>query len=353
MVPFVRIGRGAIMLLLLLPLPRVYVCFGVLLMLALSMDARADAVLVRFLPPGGTVAGYKVYSAFETTGAITSAPIDAGARPPDATGVASYSLANLDPTRSYSVEMTAYNSSGVESARSNRITLAARTAPPPGETLGAPLWQNDFSAYAPGVHVPLFQDLVGDVRSLSSTNLFAVSYFADGNAAWGVSGSAGALATRYVGSNSAGWGSYEISGRTWSSSALGQLGIASRSTESGGTRYFELGQNASRAWLLRTRNEPALTCARGPATGVTQPGARWYSFKLRTTRANGLTRLRAKVWSTGTTEPSAWQADCWTTVAANADSGSFSLQRSGSGSAFFDDLAVRPVQGTLDPIPGP
>ena len=343
------------MVLLSLPLPRVYVCFGFLLLLALSMDARADAVLVRFRPPAnGVVAGYKVYWAFETTAAITSAPIDAGARAPDATGVASYSLANLDPTRSYSVEMTAYDSRGVQSLRSNRITLAPRTVTTPGtETLGAPLWQHDFATYAPGVHLPGFQDLVGDVRSVSSTNLFAIAYFSDGNAAWGVTPGSGALASRYIGSNSGSWGSYEISGRMWSSTGLGQLGIASHSTESGGTRYFELGQDANRGWLLRTRNEPALTCSKGPSTGVTQPAARWYSFKLRTTRANGLTRVRAKLWSAIVAEPGAWQADCWTTLSVSADSGAFSLQRSGSGSAYFDDLAVRPVLGKLDPIPGP
>ena len=336
------------MLLLLLPLPRVCFCFA-FLSLMLAMDARADAVLVRFLPPtSGVVAGYKVYYARETTGAITSAPIDIGARTPDATGVASYSLANLDPTLSYSVEMTAYDASGVQSPRSNRITLAAR-----GETLGAPVWQSTFSEYAPGVHVPVFQDLVGDAHSVSSTDLFKVAYFGDNNAAYGTAASPGAVVSRFTGSGSSSWTSYELSGRVWSALVLGQLGIASHSTETGGVRYFEFGQNAAGGWLLRQTNEPALTCSRGPATGVTQLAKRWYSFKLRTTRANGLTRVRAKVWSSAAAEPGAWQADCWTTVAASADSGTFALIRGRSGTAYFDDLAVRPVLGTLDPIPGP
>src|SRR5262245_26551907 len=113
MVPSVRIARGLILLLLLLPLPWVLVCS--MLLLLTPSGARADAVTLRFRPPtNGSAAGYKVYAAFETTGSITSVPIDAGARPPDSTGVSSYSLANLDPTRSYSVEMTAYDSRGVE-----------------------------------------------------------------------------------------------------------------------------------------------------------------------------------------------------------------------------------------------
>ena len=338
------------MLLSLLPLPLVRVCFCfALLSLMLAMDARADAVLVRFRPPtNGAVAGYKVYYSLETAGAITAVPLDAGPRPTDATGVASYSLANLDPALSYSVEMTAYDSRGVESRRSNRITLAPRV-----ETLGAPAWQSDFAVYAPGVHVPAFQDLVGDAHSVSSANLFTVSYFTNNNAAYGTAVSPGTGVSRYVGASAMGWSSYELSGKVWSVTALGQLGIASHSTETSGVRYFELGQNTTGGWLLRQRNEPALTCSRGPATGVTQPAARWYSFKFRTTRANGLTRVRAKVWSSSAAEPSAWQADCWTTLAASADSGAFALIRGGSGTVYFDDLAVRPVLGKLDPIPGP
>src|SRR5262245_7594288 len=337
------------MSLLLLPLARVYVCFGLTLMLAFSMDARADAVLIRFRPPtNGSAAGYKVYSALETTGSIAGTPIDIGARAPDSTGVATYSLANLDPSRSYSVELTAYDSRGGESRRSNRITLAART-----EMLGAALWQNGFSTYAPGVRVPGFSDYVGDsVRSATSTSLFAVSYFTDGKSVFGTAASPGAVATRYTGSTSATWDSYEISGRVLTFNARAQVGIAARATNSDFSRYFELGQDSAGQWQLRGRNEPALTCSRGPATGVTQPITKVVSFKFRTTRANNLSRVRAKVWVAGAAEPSSWQADCWTTVAASADSGYFGLLRGGSGAAYFDDLAVKPVLGTLDRIPG-
>src|SRR5262245_41788316 len=115
MVPSVRIARGLNLLSLLLRLPWVLVCF-VLLSLTPASGARADAVTLRFKPPtNGVPAGYKVYYAFQTTGSITSTPVDTGARAPDSTGVASYSLANLDATKAYSVEMTAYDSSGVQS----------------------------------------------------------------------------------------------------------------------------------------------------------------------------------------------------------------------------------------------
>ena len=109
--------------------------------------------------------------------------------------------------------------------------------------------------------------------------------------------------------------------------------------------YHALGERGNLA-----RVGPGVTLA-GPEF-ATSAGPRWFSFKYRVTRASGLTRLRAKLWVQGGTEPS-WQADCWTTAAVTADSGSFMLMRSGSGSAYYDDLRVTSVGGTLDPIPPP
>jgi hypothetical protein len=323
-----------------------FVCsgFGTLL---LSMDARADAVLILFRPPAqGTVAGYKVYAALSTSGPISSAPVDAGARYPDGSGIASYSLSGLDPTKSYDVEMTTYDASGTESRRSNRLTVGPRS-----ETLGAPLWSNDFSAFAPTVHVPGFLDSLGDTRTTTGTDLFKVRYDTGNNPAYGTAAAAGAVASLYTGSNSSGWGSYEISGRVWAGGVGVRAGIAARVSNSDGSRYFELAQSDGGAWGVRGRDEYALKCRNTNMLGVTQPAARWYSFKYRVTQISGKTRLRAKLWPFGGSEPS-WQVDCWNTLAnPTQDTGVFALRRGGAGGAYWDDLSVRPVQGTLEPIP--
>jgi hypothetical protein len=330
------------MLLLRLLLGSVYLCLGIG-MLALPTETRADAVLLRYRPsPQTSVRGYKLYLAAQATGAITSAAVDIGAPAPDSTGIASYSIANLDPARAYSVELTAYDASGAESARSNRLTLAPRL-----ETLGSPLWQSNFDQYAPGVHVPGFTDLAGDSVTTSGTNIFSVAYRSDGSRSYWSGSDPGAVASQYTGAEAAGWGSYEISGRLRADSWIAGAAIGARMIS---MHRFELGQDSGGAWTLRGLSEPALTCALGPALGVTPVASYWYSFKYRVTRAAGLTRLRAKVWLQTATEP-AWQADCWTTLAVNPDSGSFILLRGGTGSVYFDDLVVTSVGGTLDPIP--
>ena len=334
------------MLLLRLPLPWVHVCCLVGA-LVLSTVARGDAVLVRFLPSAGAATGYKVYWAPQTTGAIAGASMDVGAADVGAGGNASYWLAGLDPTLSYSVEMTAYDARGVESGRSNRLNVAPRV-----ETLGAPLWQSNFGTYAPGVHVPGFADSRGDSRTTTGTDLFAIAYLGANDPAFGTAAASGMVASTYTGAESAAWGSYEISGRLWTSGDAG-AGIAARVTRSDASRqYFTLHQNASVGWTIGARNEPALTCSAGTVPIPSLPsGWLWSAFRFRVTRAASLTRLRAKLWRFGGSEPAAWQADCWTTTAGAADAGAFALLREASGSVYFDDLALRPVIGKLDPIP--
>lgn len=320
----------------------VYLCLGIGIWTP-TADARADAVLVRFRPPAsGAVAGYKLYYALETSGSINSAPVDLGSRAPDSTGVSSYSLAGLDPSRSYSLELTAYDSRGVESRRSNRLTVAART-----EALGAVLYQNNFDQYAPGVHVPGFIDTRGPTTSGNAGVVFNVAYRTDGSRSFYSSFGDGAVASRYIGSGSTSWGSYELSGSVRTETIRAQAAIGARWVNGS---YFELAQTADARWQLRGIGEPGLSCAVGPSLGLTMPQARIYRFKYRVTRANNLTRLRAKLWLQGTAEPG-WLADCWTTLASSVDSGAFLLERNGSGGVYFDDVVVTSVGGQLDPIP--
>ena len=279
---------------LFLLLPRAYVCLC-FAMLALATDSRADAVLLRFMPPNpsSAVAGYKLYFAPQTSGAITSAPVDLGARAPDGSGLASYTLSGLDPKVAYSFELTSYDAKGNQSARSNRLSIDART-----EVLGDVLWSSDFSAYAPGVHVPLFFDWRGDTSATLETDLFQVAYFGN-DAAFGSAAADGAVATRFLGSRAPGWGSYEVSGRVWTSGTSAEAGVALHDTDGDPDRAFVFGQTPVGTWFLRGQNEPALSCKSGVSTGVTQPAATWYSFRVRVTRAAGLTRLRAMICRTG------------------------------------------------------
>jgi hypothetical protein len=116
-------------------------------------------------------------------------------------------------------------------------------------------------------------------------------------------------------------------------------------------QYYALGVDARGAFALSQAGKAGLRCASSASTGVAPAASRWYRFKLRFTNPSGRARLRAKVWLSSAAEPTAWQADCWTDVTLPVGTGAIALYRDGGGVVYWDDLAVRPVTGTLDPIP--
>jgi hypothetical protein len=322
-------------------------CLFVLFAGWLAPRASADQVLLRWYPPTiGVAAGYRVYAAPLTSGPITGPVVDVGARAPDGSGAASYSLGNLDPNAAYSVEMTAYDASGFESQRSNRVTINPRV-----ETLGTALFQSDFSVYAPGVHVASFRVTSGDTLATLNSTLFETASFSSGNIAYGTTTDPGPVAARYIGNGSSGWTSYEVGGRLMPSTAQSQAGISAHSNYPNFNRYFGLTRGSDGLMRLVAPSEPPLTCASSASTGASAASGQWERFKLRLTVVNNRTRVRAKAWADGGAEPANWQADCWTTAAAPGDPGLFGVHRLGSGGAFFDDLSVRPVIGVLAPIP--
>jgi chitodextrinase len=108
------------------PLAVQTICFAA--SVALSWDANTESDL----------AGYKVYYKADSS----SPPFDGvgaveGASPVDTRNLTTATISGLDPDRTYSFAVTAYNTTGIESAYSNIITVLE--AVPPSVSLSAPL----------------------------------------------------------------------------------------------------------------------------------------------------------------------------------------------------------------------
>ncbi|MCP5099662.1 MAG: RHS repeat-associated core domain-containing protein [Chloroflexi bacterium] len=69
----------------------------------------------------------------------------------------------------------------------------------------------------------------------------------------------------------------------------------------------------------------------------------WYRFIVEVEDVGG-TAIRVKVWQDGTTEPATWQIDA-TDSSSPLTSGTFGLWAYSSGSKYWDDLAVEPLNG--------
>ena len=311
-----------------------------LLFASLTGSASARDVEVRWIPPTSDgVAGYRLYIGVSRVGIIEAAPIDLGRPSVDASGVASARIAGLDRSMLLGFEMTAYDALGRESVRSNFLILDSSG----GEAFGASLWSADFDASPLGFIPDGF---------LAPTGTFRVSEFPDGNRALAGQTLTGLVSAQYIGSDSLGWGDYEISGRLMLQLRTSVLGIAVRADTNLGS-YFGLGGDGSGEFALSQQGKAPLTCARSQSTGQGVDVTTWFRFRLRVTRPSGRSRLRAKFWTVGQAEPLVWGADCWTTVALPLGSGELALYTASRGRAYWDKLLVRSVIGVIEPIPDP
>ena len=302
--------------------------------------AFAQDVEVAWIPPTqGAVSGYNVYVAPLVAGPLIASPIDVGRPSVDGAGI-SRARVSVAQAPNLMIEMTSYDSSGRESARSNRVTLARGS-----EALEAPIWSTNFSSAALGSRA----GFVGTA--------FAVTEHPAGNRVLGVSETSGFPVARFTGGGtSSAWQPYELSGRMFMRPGSRRAGVAvrvgllARSGDPFGGG-FRLGGDASSVFSVQANDGATLSCARSPSTGVSAVALRWYRFKLRYTEPDDRPRVRAKVWADGTAEPSGWQADCSTNALPATDSGVFALYKDGVGAVYWDDLAVAPVGGWWSAAP--
>ena len=304
---------------------------------SLSGVASAQSIQLRWIPPTTAgVVGYNVYVAPSTSGPITSTPIDVGRPPTDASGVAS---ATVTGNRSIPLdfEMTSYDSLGRESVRSNRVSLV-----PSGESLGTPIFTASFQSDAIGSSPAGFFDAGGD---------FVVAGPATGNHVYAAPATTGTVSSRFLGNGAGSWPPYEVTGRMFVPSGARVAGLALRAKLSDLSQTFLFGGDSRGVFSVDQRGNPPLRCASSNSTGVSVVGNVQYLFRVRYTKPGGRARLRAKAWRSTDAEPSAWQADCWTDVPLDVDKGPFAFYREGSGVVTWDDVTVRPVLGTFDPIP--
>ena len=305
--------------------------------------ASAQDIELSWIPPAGALAaGYNVYIAPSGAGPLVATPIDVGRPQVDELGIARARIP-ATPASGLRIEMTSYDASRRESARSNRVTLIRRA-----EYLEAPIWSANFTGSTVGAHPPGF---------VGSGTGFSIAEYPAGNRAFGVPGADGFLVSRYTGSESPSWDAYQLSGRMFFQPGSRKAGVVVRvplAARAGADPFgegFLLGGDSAGVFVLQANGGVPLSCANSTSTGVSAVALRWFRFRLRYTEPGGRSRLRAKVWTDGTAEPTAWQADCWTAGKPARDSGVFALYRDGWGAVYWDDLEVRPVRGWWDLVP--
>src|SRR5215471_14705638 len=241
----------------------------------------------------------------------------------------------------------------------------------------------DFESLAVGVTPPGWvDDLVGSLTSRAHGFFqIAVDPTNPSNQVLASSGDAGMergaaitrtglVAHRYSPVFDVSAGTFIFTGRIWRSSSDGAVGVVFLSTYPARDSYYLLacwpsgGAGSDRFWL--TGVDAALPG--GPIDlGVNAVAGNWYRFRIQADVVSGGTRLRAKVWADGGTEPGNNNIDIVDAASTRLTGGRIGVWASRRGIKAADDLAATgagvivsnptptpsPTSPTPTPTPGP
>jgi len=201
-----------------------------------------------------------------------------------------------------------------------------------------------FESYDSGQNPDGWLD-TGARNSMAEADLFHVFAMSDGNRVFRTTSTATNIHSHLVAGESEGWSDYEYSGRMRIDSARGGVGVTLYSDYPNSDEYYRLRRYGSGSFHLAPHPDAHGTCAGSTDTRVVPSANTWYFFRFRAFSEPDGTRVQAKVWAEGTGEPVHWQVDCLDPVTGAFEGGAPGVWAMGSGSRYWDDLAVAPVAG--------
>ncbi|MGD2108293.1 MAG: hypothetical protein PVI86_02765 [Phycisphaerae bacterium] len=203
-----------------------------------------------------------------------------------------------------------------------------------------------FSGYAIGADPADWFDTAAGSVDVPEDN-FAVSDVA-GNRTFGTVSAATNIHTHYLRPGAECWGNHELSGRMRITDAAGGIGLTFLSEYPATSRYYRL-RRADFVGGTAFHIAPVGTTIAGgvTSTGVVPAVDTWYEFRIEVKETGARTEIRAKVWADGSTQPLAWQIDCYDDSANRLTSGTIGLWSMGPGAKHWDDLTV----GILSVVP--
>jgi hypothetical protein len=210
----------------------------------------------------------------------------------------------------------------------------------------APLLVEDFEGVVVGGDPVDWVDTAAGNSMAVDDGLFSVVEVG-GTRALSTSSTSSNIHSHFVGAGSASASDYVFTGRMRMSDTGSGLGVTFLSDYNQSDRYYRLrrfGTNGS------FELSPHGTSISGGVTdtGVVPAVNAWYEFRIEVEDTGSRTEIRARVWASGTAEPSAWQIDAFDDGAGRLTSGTVGVWSFSKGSKFWDDLYV----GDLA-VPGP
>lgn len=226
-----------------------------------------------------------------------------------------------------------------ESSTSRPSTSIGQTASvgsgTPLAASAGPDMRMDFSTFPKGAAVAGWFDTGANNSRVEDDSLFHVRSLS-GNLVLKTSSDANHIHSHLMGSG-APWSDSIYRGRMAVTDSNSSVGVTSHSQYPSADVYYRFGRGAGEPFQIR--GHPSFTCAGGVTSVLPEPGA-WYFFELAVTDEGNATRIRAKVWREGESEPSAPQAECVDSRASRSTGGTVGVWAAGPGEKYWDDLEV-------------
>jgi hypothetical protein len=293
-------------------------------------------------------------------------------KPTPVSGVYSATISVGDQQTVYTV-ISGYNASQVSPYSNERVltppppppppptepppTEPPPTEPPPSEPPPTAVWSSSFSELAAGTDPGGWVDTQAKNSMAGDDSLFEVKALGS-NKAFGTSSTLTNIHSHFVTGESVRWSAYEFTGRMMITDAKGGIGVTALSQYPQRDAYYRLrrhdGSTTSTFHMAPHPDAKVLGCA-SRNTGLKPAANTWYRFRFEVSAESSQTKVRAKVWADGASEPSAWQVDCTDTRSDRYVSGVPGVWSMGPGSKYWDDLAVVPLGGSpppAEPDPG-
>ncbi|MEM7261231.1 MAG: hypothetical protein AAF488_04515 [Planctomycetota bacterium] len=143
-------------------------------------------------------------------------------------------------------------------------------------------------------------------------------------------------------------GGYRFSGRLRLEQAGGGVGITVFSQYPGASDYYRLRRYDDNSFHL---SPVGASLAGDTETGFVPTAGEWTRFIVEVVDEGTATRVRAKVWTDGESEPGNWQADAIDSNPTRLTEGTVGLWTFRSGQKAFDDLEVAPIGGVAPAPP--
>jgi hypothetical protein len=205
-------------------------------------------------------------------------------------------------------------------------------------------YSEDFTGYIDGQSPTGWLD-TGAKNSLTEDDQqFMAMELEDGNLVLGTESTARNIHSHYVIDDSANWTDYEFSGLFVQTNTIGGVGVTVYSDFPNSNAYYRLRTYRGGNFELSAHGNGSSDCKQDLRdTGVSPVRDVWFNFRLQAFGEGQGTRVQAKVWPDGSTEPMEWQTSCMYSTAPLAG-GSLGVWSMGMGTKFWDNLVIKTIK---------